>query len=55
MTSEAEADQYFDALAEGGKINMPMGKTFWSPRYGMVEDKFGIGWMLSVPRPQPAA
>ena len=46
--SEAEADRYFNALAEGGKINMPLGKTFWSPRFGMLEDRFGIGWMINV-------
>lgn len=46
--SEAEADRYFKALADGGKVTMPMNKTFWSPRFGMVEDKFGIGWMVSV-------
>ena len=34
---------------EGGKVTMPLSKTFWSPRFGMLEDKFGIGWMVSVP------
>lgn len=48
VTTEAEADRYFNALAAGGKVNMPLGKTFWSPRFGMLEDKFGIGWMVSV-------
>lgn len=53
VTTEAEADQYFAALSEGGKVTMPLGQTFWSPRFGMVEDKFGIGWMISVmPAPQ---
>lgn len=46
--TEAEADQAFAALAEGGKINMPLTKTFWSPRFGMLEDKFGVGWMINV-------
>ena len=49
VATEAEADRYFNALAEGGKVNMPLNKTFWSPRFGMLEDKFGIGWMVSVP------
>ena len=48
VTSEAEADRYFAALAEGGKVTMPLGKTFWSPRFGMLEDRFGIGWMIIV-------
>jgi PhnB protein len=46
--SEAEADRIFGALAEGGKIQMPLGKTFFSPRFGMVADKFGVGWMILV-------
>ena len=49
VETEAEADRYFNALTEGGKVTMPLGKTFWSPRFGMLEDKFGIGWMVSVP------
>ena len=52
VTTEAEADRYFNALAAGGKVTMPLNKTFWSPRFGMLEDKFGIGWMVSVPGPQ---
>jgi PhnB protein len=48
VTTEAEADRYFSALADGGKITMPLGKTFWSPRFGMLEDRFGIGWMINV-------
>ncbi len=49
VVTEAEADRYFNALAAGGKVTMPLNKTFWSPRFGMLEDKFGIGWMVSVP------
>ena len=48
VATEAEADRYFNALTEGGKVTMPLNKTFWSPRFGMLEDKFGIGWMVSV-------
>jgi len=44
----AEADRYFNALAQGGKVEMPLGKTFWSPRFGMVTDKFGVNWMINV-------
>ena len=46
--TEAEADRAFAALAEGGQVRMPLTKTFWSPRFGMVADRFGIAWMVSV-------
>ena len=46
--NEAEADRYFNALADGGKIGMPLAKTFFSPRFGMLTDKFGVGWMVLV-------
>ena len=48
VPNEAEADRAFAALAEGGQVRMPLAKTFWSPRFGMVADRFGIGWMISV-------
>jgi PhnB protein len=48
VPSEAEADRAFEALAEGGKVSMPLGKTFFSPRFGMVTDRFGVGWMVIV-------
>jgi len=48
VPSETEADRAFAALAEGGQVRMPLAKTFWSPRFGMVADRFGIGWMISV-------
>lgn len=48
VATEAEADQYFKALAEGGEITMPLGKTFWSPRFGMLTDRFGMSWMIST-------
>jgi PhnB protein len=51
VSNEAEADQCFNALAVGGQVRMPMSKAFWSPRFGMVEDRFGIGWMISVAHP----
>lgn len=48
---EAEADRVFAALADGGEIRMPLTKTFWSPRFGMLADRFGVGWMISVTPP----
>ena len=41
-----EADKIFAALGEGGQVTMPQTKTFFSPRFGMLADKFGIGWMV---------
>jgi len=46
--NESEADKTFNALAVGGQVTMPMGKTFFSPRFGMLNDKFGVGWMVLV-------
>ena len=48
VPNESEADRMFNALGQGGKIEMPMMKTFWAPKFGMLEDKFGVGWMVSV-------
>ena len=48
VANEAEADRTFAALAEGGQIQMPLGKTFFSPRFGMVADRFGVSWMVIV-------
>src|SRR5438552_15307440 len=48
VPSEAEADRVFNALAEGGQVKLPLTKTFFSPRSGMVEDRFGVGWMSTV-------
>ena len=45
---EAAARRYFDALADGGQVTMPLGATFWSPLFGMLTDRFGVGWMLMV-------
>ena len=45
---EADADRLFGALAEGGEVQMPLGKTFFSPRFGMVADRFGVSWMIIV-------
>jgi len=46
---EADADAKFNALADGGDTVMPLGKTFFSPRFGMCRDKFGVHWMVIVP------
>jgi len=46
--NETDADRKFAALADGGQVQMPLTKTFWSPRFGMVADRFGVGWMVSV-------
>jgi PhnB protein len=47
---EADADTMFAALVDGGQVTMPMAKTFFSPRFGMLADKFGVQWMILVPR-----
>jgi PhnB protein len=49
--NEAEADRLFNALGDGGQVQMPIGKTFFSPRFGMVADRFGVSWMVVVPAP----
>lgn len=46
--NEADARKKFEALAQGGQVQMALGKTFWSPCFGMVTDRFGIGWMIGV-------
>jgi PhnB protein len=46
--TEAEADRLFAALSDGGQVQMPLGKTFFSPRFGMVADRFGVMWMVIV-------
>jgi PhnB protein len=43
-----EADRLFAALADGGQVRMPLAGTFFSPRFGMVADRFGVGWMIAV-------
>lgn len=48
VPSEAEADRKFAALADGGQVQMALTKTFVSPRFGMVADRFGVMWMIIV-------
>ena len=45
---ETTADRMFAALADGGKVQMPLGETFFARRFGMVADRFGVGWMIIV-------
>jgi PhnB protein len=47
--NDADAERIFNALAEGGSVNMPMAKTFFASRFGMLSDKFGVGWMVLTP------
>jgi PhnB protein len=44
----ASGERYFNALAQGGKIDMPFQKTFWTEGFGMLVDKFGVPWMINV-------
>jgi PhnB protein len=46
--NEAEAERLFGALGDGGQVQMPLAKTFFSPRFGMVADRFGVSWMIIV-------
>jgi PhnB protein len=48
LPTQAEANRAFAALSEGGQVRMPLAKTFWSPCFGMLTDRFGIGWMVTV-------
>jgi PhnB protein len=47
-SDRAEADRIFTALSEGGKVSMPMADVFWGSYFGMLEDKFGINWMVNL-------
>jgi PhnB protein len=48
VSTEAEAERLFAALADGGQVQMPLARTFFSPRFGMVADRFGVLWMVIV-------
>ncbi len=50
----AEANRFFTALSDGGEVRMPLGKTFFSPAFGMVADRFGVLWLVGVFPEQPA-
>lgn len=49
--SNAEAEKIFAALGEGGEVRMPMAETFFATRFGMLADRFGVGWMVIMPKP----
>lgn len=51
----AEADRIFAGLSEGATIRMPMAETFWSPRFGMLRDRFGTNWMVGADMPADKA
>jgi PhnB protein len=51
-TTEAECERLFNALADGGQVYQPLIKTFFSPKFGMLEDKFGVNWMVVVEQKQ---
>jgi PhnB protein len=46
VNNDAEAERRFAALADGGQVRMPLAKTFFASRFGMVADRFGVGWMV---------
>jgi PhnB protein len=48
LPSVADVDRAFARLADGGQVRMPLAKTFWSPRFGMLVDRFGVSWMVMV-------
>jgi len=53
--TEAECERLFNALADGGQVHQPLIKTFFSPKFGVVADKFGVSWMVMVEQAQPKA
>jgi PhnB protein len=52
---EADAERLFGALSQGGQVHQPLIKTFFSPKFGMLADKFGVGWMVLVEQQQAKA
>lgn len=54
VATEPEATRAFAALSDGGQVSMPLAKTFWSPCFGMVKDRFGVHWMVMVRGEQPS-
>jgi PhnB protein len=55
MTSTAEADRIFHTLAKDGTVVMPLEKTFWAARFGVVVDRFGIRWLINCEGAEPAS
>ena len=54
-SDEAEAERLFSALGDGGQVQMPLAQAFFSPRFGMVADRFGVSWMVYVAPAEPAS
>ncbi len=50
--SKEEAEKIFNGLSEGGKIEMPLADAFWGAYFGMLEDKFGVRWMVNYAYPK---
>ena len=48
LPDEKDVERFFNALSDGGQVQMPLTQTFFSPRFGMVADRFGVSWMLYV-------
>ena len=48
VADKAEAERVFAALSDGGLVTQPLEETFWSPSFGMLQDRFGVSWMVSV-------
>jgi PhnB protein len=55
MKDTSEAERIFEALAKGGRVVMPLEKTFWAARFGMVVDRFGIPWLINCDSPEENA
>jgi len=54
VKDEAEAKTAFNALSEGGTVQMPLSSTFFASSFGIVADRFGLSWMVIAMQPQPA-
>jgi PhnB protein len=52
VPTEQDARKAFDGLSQGGKVTLPLTKTFWSPCFGMLTDQFGLGWMITIEGPR---
>jgi PhnB protein len=50
LDDAAKAERIFNALADGGKVDMPLQETFWAHRYGITVDRFGVPWMVNCER-----
>lgn len=51
LEDPARGESIFNALSQGGKVTMPYQETFWAHRFGMLEDRFGIPWMINIEKP----